>query len=155
MNSKATTYQSVQTTTNSIYGFHWGGSSSSLLSNQKKILESYAHRSNLNVMDPGEKRYHRLRLESSSNGLRIPQASVGFDDQPAIVHGYHIKSYMNQMESLTPKSPYCVSESNKGILVEALRHLQTQARESKNAAKEACVEKENLLKVVLRQASAL
>ncbi|XP_023767815.1 ethylene-insensitive protein 2 [Lactuca sativa] len=112
MNSKATPHQSVQTTTDSIYVVHRGPSSSSLLSNQKQILDAYAQRSNLNVMDPGEKRYHSLRLQSSSNGLRIPQASVGFDDQPATVHGYQIKSYMNQMESLTPKSPSFGSSAN-------------------------------------------
>ena len=126
LNSKATTHHSVQTTTDSIYWVHRGPSSSSLLSNQKQILESYAEWLNLNVMDPGEKRYHGLRLQSSSNGLRIPQASVGFDDQPATVHGYQIKSYMNQMESLTPKSPSFGSLANYKALYSLTKGLQKQ-----------------------------
>ncbi|KAJ0704716.1 putative NRAMP family protein [Helianthus annuus] len=77
-------------------------SPSSLLSTQMQLLDAYAQRSNLNAMDAGEKRYHSLRLQSSSGGLRIPQVSSGYDDQPATVHGYQIKSYMNQIE---PKSP--------------------------------------------------
>ncbi|XP_076944616.1 ethylene-insensitive protein 2.2-like [Bidens hawaiensis] len=80
-------------------------SPSSLLSTQMQLLDAYAQRSNLNVMDPSEKRYHSLRLQSSSGGLRIPQVSSGYDDQPATVHGYQIKSYMNQLDPLAPKSP--------------------------------------------------
>ncbi|KAI3721601.1 hypothetical protein L2E82_32617 [Cichorium intybus] len=105
-NPKAAAHQGVQTSSDLPYGVHRGPSPSSVLSNQMQLLDAYAQRSNLNVMDPSEKRYHSLRLQSSSSGLRIPQASGGFDDQPATVHGYQIKSYMNhQLESLTPKSP--------------------------------------------------
>lgn len=86
---------------------------SSLLSSQMQLLDAYAQRSSLNVMDPGEKRYHSLRLQSSSGGLRIPQASGGYDDQPATVHGYQIKSYMNQMEPLAPTSPSLGSPNYK------------------------------------------
>ncbi|XP_071705515.1 ethylene-insensitive protein 2.2-like [Rutidosis leptorrhynchoides] len=84
---------------------------SSLLSSQAQLLDTY--RSNLTVMDPSEKRYHSLRLQSSSGGLRVPQALGGYDDQPATIHGYQIKSYMNQMESLAPKSPSLVSSNYK------------------------------------------
>ncbi|KAD7479809.1 hypothetical protein R6Q59_008651 [Mikania micrantha] len=78
---------------------------SSLLSTQMQLLDSYAQQSSLNVMDPSEKRYHSLRLQSSSGGLRIPQASSQYDDQPATVHGYQIKSYMNQLDPLAAKLP--------------------------------------------------
>nr|XP_043631271.1 ethylene-insensitive protein 2-like [Erigeron canadensis]XP_043631272.1 ethylene-insensitive protein 2-like [Erigeron canadensis]XP_043631273.1 ethylene-insensitive protein 2-like [Erigeron canadensis] len=77
-----------------------------LLPSQMQLLDAYPKRANLNVMDPTEKRYHSLRLQSSSGGLRVPQTSGSYDDQPATVHGYQIKSYINQMESLAPKSPY-------------------------------------------------
>ena len=48
-----------------------------------------------------------------------------------------------------------MSEQNKGMTLEALRHSQTRGRELENVAKEAYVEQENLLKVILRQASEL
>lgn len=103
--------QSVQTGIDSAYAVH--RNPSALLSSQMQLLDAYAQRSNLSVMDPSEKRYHSLRLQSSSGGIRIPQASGGYDDQPATVHGYQIKSYMNQMESLTPKSPSLGSSNYK------------------------------------------
>ncbi|CAH1416460.1 unnamed protein product [Lactuca virosa] len=53
------------------------------------------------------------------------------------------------------EKPNPVSDSNRGIILEALRHSQTRAREAENAAKEAYAEKEDLVKVVLRQASEL
>ncbi|KAL7617866.1 hypothetical protein Lser_V15G02069 [Lactuca serriola] len=78
--------------------------SSSLLSNYQQLLDAYTQNPGLN-MDP-EKRYHSLRL---------PQASGGYTDQPATVHGYQIKSLINQtkqrnsdyfqMDSVSPKSP--------------------------------------------------
>ncbi|KAI7751597.1 hypothetical protein M8C21_019144 [Ambrosia artemisiifolia] len=89
-------------------------SPSSLLSTQMQLLDAYAQQSNLNAMDAGEKRYHSLRLQSSSGGPRIPQASSGYDDQPATIHGYQIKSYMNQIEPLAPKSPSLGSANYSG-----------------------------------------
>lgn len=86
--------------------------SSSLLSNYQQLLDAYAQNPGLS-MDP-EKRYHSLRL---------PQASGGYADQPATVHGYQIKSYINQtkqrgsdyfqMDPLSPKSPSIVSLNYK------------------------------------------
>lgn len=102
---------SVHTNIDSTYGLHRGPPS--ILSNQMQLLDAYAQRSNLNVMDPSEKRYHSLRLQSSSSGLRVPQVSGAYDDQPATIHGYQIKSYVNQMESLAPKSPSLASSNYK------------------------------------------
>ncbi|KAL4560521.1 hypothetical protein LXL04_032673 [Taraxacum kok-saghyz] len=91
-----------------VYGVPRG--SSSLLSNYQQILDAYGQNPGLN-MDP-EKRYHSLRL---------PQASGGYADQPATVHGYQIKSYINQtkqrtsdyfqMDNISPKSPSIVSSN--------------------------------------------
>ncbi|KAI3799521.1 hypothetical protein L1987_34820 [Smallanthus sonchifolius] len=105
-------------------------SPSSLLSTQMQLLDAYAQRSNLNVMDPSEKRYHSLRLQSSSGGLRIPQASSGYDDQPATVHGYQIKSYMNQIDPLAPKSPSLGSANYKApySLTKALQNGTSPAK---------------------------
>ncbi|KAF5799227.1 putative NRAMP family protein [Helianthus annuus] len=88
---------------------------SSMSSAQMQLLDAYARRSNLNVMDSSEKRYHSLRLQSTSSGLRIPQAASGaYNDQPATVHGYQIKSYMSQMDQLASKSPTLGSSNYKG-----------------------------------------
>nr|GEY63284.1 ethylene-insensitive protein 2-like [Tanacetum cinerariifolium] len=101
--------QSVHTSIESSYGLH-----RSPLSKQMQLLDAYVQRSNLNAVDASEKRYHSLRLQSSSNGLRIPQSRGGYDDQPATVHGYQMKSYTNQMEPLAaPMSPPLGSSSYK------------------------------------------
>ncbi|CAH2057725.1 unnamed protein product [Thlaspi arvense] len=44
---------------------------------------------------------------------------------------------------------------SKSELLEALRRSQTRAREAENMAKEACAEKENLMKLLFKQASEL
>lgn len=88
----------------SIHGVQRG--SSSLLNSYQQLLDAYAQNPSLNLMDP-EKRYHSLRL---------PQASGAYSDQPATVHGYQIKSYINQtkqMESVSPKSPSLISSNYK------------------------------------------
>ncbi|PWA69885.1 NRAMP family [Artemisia annua] len=86
------------------------GYNPSLLSSYQQLLDVYTQNANLNVVDP-EKRYHSLRL---------PQASSGYVDQPATIHGYQIKSYINQTkqrgadyltEPLSPKSPSFVSSN--------------------------------------------
>ncbi|GJS32513.1 ethylene-insensitive protein 2-like protein [Tanacetum coccineum] len=88
----------------------FNGYNPSLLSSYQQLLDVYAQNPNLNVVDP-EKRYHSLRL---------PQASSGYVDQPATIHGYQIKSYINQTkqrgadyltEPLSPKSPSLVSSN--------------------------------------------
>lgn len=45
--------------------------------------------------------------------------------------------------------------ASKAQLLEALRHSQTRAREAEKVAKEACGEKEHVVKLVFRQASQL
>lgn len=100
---------SVHTSIESSYGPH-----RSPLSKQMQLLDAYVQRSNLNAVDASEKRYHSLRFPSSSNVLRIPQSSGRYDDQPATVHGYQMKSYTNQMETLAaPMSPSLGSSSYK------------------------------------------
>ncbi|KAG2290537.1 hypothetical protein Bca52824_050141 [Brassica carinata] len=47
------------------------------------------------------------------------------------------------------------SDLSKSELLEALRRSQTRAREAENMAKEACAEKEHLVKLLLKQASEL
>lgn len=46
-------------------------------------------------------------------------------------------------------------EASKAQLMEALCHSQTRAREAERAAKQACEEKEHVVKLVFRQASQL
>ncbi|KAF5823609.1 putative NRAMP family protein [Helianthus annuus] len=95
-----------------VYGVQRG--STSLLTSYQQLLDAYTTNPGLNVMDP-EKRYHSLRL---------PHASGPYMDQPATVHGYQIKSYINQtkqtsdyfqnqLEPVSPKSPPLVSSNYK------------------------------------------
>ncbi|XP_065860159.1 uncharacterized protein [Euphorbia lathyris] len=46
-------------------------------------------------------------------------------------------------------------DTSKAQLLEALRHSQTRAREAEKVAKQACEEKEHIVKLFLRQASQL
>ncbi|KAK6142667.1 hypothetical protein DH2020_023015 [Rehmannia glutinosa] len=46
-------------------------------------------------------------------------------------------------------------DASRAQLLEALRHSQTRAREAEQAAKQACAEKEHIVKLVLRQASQI
>ncbi|XP_074279663.1 uncharacterized protein LOC141604969 [Silene latifolia] len=48
-----------------------------------------------------------------------------------------------------------VNDPEKAKLLEALCHSQTRAREAENAAKQACTEKDHILKLFFRQASQL
>lgn len=47
------------------------------------------------------------------------------------------------------------NDASKAQLLEALCHSQTRAREAERAAKQACAEKEHVVKLVFRQASQL
>ncbi|KAL3613503.1 hypothetical protein CASFOL_042648 [Castilleja foliolosa] len=53
-------------------------------------------------------------------------------------------------DSQTPEGVSCRAQ-----LLEALRHSQTRAREAEEVMKQACAEKEHVVKLVLRQASEL
>ncbi|CAH8387011.1 unnamed protein product [Eruca vesicaria subsp. sativa] len=59
-------------------------------------------------------------------------------------------SFKNRTEEASSESDLSKSE-----LLEALRRSQTRAREAENMAKEACAEKEHLVKLLLKQASEL
>ncbi|KAL9236994.1 hypothetical protein vseg_011589 [Gypsophila vaccaria] len=56
-------------------------------SNQMQLLERYAQSSNRSPVDVGERRYQSLRLPPSTESL---------DYQPATVHGYQLRSYLNR-----------------------------------------------------------
>lgn len=47
------------------------------------------------------------------------------------------------------------NDASKAQLMEALCHSQTRAREAERAAKQACEEKEHVVKLIFRQASQL
>ncbi|KAF3576528.1 hypothetical protein DY000_02028358 [Brassica cretica] len=59
-------------------------------------------------------------------------------------------SFKNRTEEASTES-----DLSKSKLLEALRRSQTRAREAENMAKEACAEKEHLVKLLLKQASEL
>ncbi|KAG5395547.1 hypothetical protein IGI04_017361 [Brassica rapa subsp. trilocularis] len=59
-------------------------------------------------------------------------------------------TFKNRTEEASSESGLSKSE-----LLEALRRSQTRAREAENMAKEACAEKEHLVKLLLKQASEL
>lgn len=61
---------------------------SPMWSNHMKLLEAYVQSSSSNILDSGERRY---------SSMRIPATSAGYDQQPATVHGYQIKAYLNQI----------------------------------------------------------
>ncbi|GFQ00567.1 hypothetical protein PHJA_002200600 [Phtheirospermum japonicum] len=54
-----------------------------------------------------------------------------------------------------PKTQTHEDDSSRAQLLEALRHSQTRAREAEEVMKQACAEKEHVVKLVLRQASQL
>ncbi|CAN6830190.1 unnamed protein product [Brassica oleracea] len=59
-------------------------------------------------------------------------------------------SFKNRTEEASTES-----DLSKSKLLEALRRSQTRAREAENMAKEACAEKEHLVKLFIKQASEL
>ncbi|KAK4740529.1 hypothetical protein SAY87_032376 [Trapa incisa] len=65
---------------------------SSLWSHQRRRLDEYvqnsSHGGSQLGVDSGERRY---------SSLRLPQASEGWDNQPATIHGYQIASYLNRL----------------------------------------------------------
>ncbi|CDY61731.1 BnaA04g27190D [Brassica napus] len=65
------------------------------------------------------------------------------------IHEHGPSSFKKRNES------YCESDLSKSELLEALRRSQTRAREAENMAKEACAEKEHLVKLLFKQASEL
>ncbi|GMI65815.1 ENHANCED RESPONSE TO ABA3, CYTOKININ RESISTANT 1, ORESARA 2, ETHYLENE INSENSITIVE 2, ORESARA 3 [Hibiscus trionum] len=68
----------------SSYGYSRG---SSMWSNHMQLLDAYGQNSSHNV-DSGERRYSSLRTATSA---------YAWDYQPATVHGYQIKSYLNRI----------------------------------------------------------
>lgn len=78
------------------------------------------------------------------------------------VHGVDLKlwPFITSSYSTTHKETPQVGEGSesdacKAQLLEALRHSQTRAREAEKAAKQACAEKEHVIKLFFRQASQL
>ncbi|KAK8688882.1 hypothetical protein V6N13_087618 [Hibiscus sabdariffa] len=74
----------VQNSIDSSYGYSRG---SSMWSNDMQLLDPYVQKSSHNV-DSGERRYSSLRTATSADA---------WDYQPATVHGYQIKSYLNRV----------------------------------------------------------
>ncbi|KAL0347715.1 UNVERIFIED_CONTAM: hypothetical protein Scaly_1787500 [Sesamum calycinum] len=54
-----------------------------------------------------------------------------------------------------PRCLHMRDDASKARLLEALRHSQTRAREAEHVAKQACAEKDHVVKLVFRQASQL
>uniref|UniRef100_A0A1J3F5L6 Ethylene-insensitive protein 2 n=1 Tax=Noccaea caerulescens TaxID=107243 RepID=A0A1J3F5L6_NOCCA len=74
----------------SLYGLQRGSSpSGSPLVNRMQMLSAYGNTTNNNAYELSERRYSSLRAPSSSEGWE--------HQQPATVHGYQIKSYMNNL----------------------------------------------------------
>lgn len=64
-------------------------------------------------------------------------------------------SYITSHKDTTEIGPNAEGDLSKVLLLEALRHSQTRAREAEKVAKEAYVEQEHVIKLFLRQASLL
>ncbi|CAA7034051.1 unnamed protein product [Microthlaspi erraticum] len=74
----------------SLYGLQKGSSpSGSPLVNRMQMLSAYGNTANSNAYELSERRYSSLRAPSSSEGWE--------HQQPATVHGYQLKSYMNSL----------------------------------------------------------
>ncbi|KAK8711995.1 hypothetical protein V6N13_147249 [Hibiscus sabdariffa] len=73
-----------QNSIDSSFGYSRG---SSMWSNRMQLLDHYVQNSSHNV-DSGERRYSSLRTATSADA---------WDYQPATVHGYQIKSYVNRI----------------------------------------------------------
>ncbi|KAK4392159.1 Ethylene-insensitive protein 2 [Sesamum angolense] len=61
---------------------------SSISSNHMQLLDAYVRSSSHNMLDSGERRYY---------SVHVPPSSDGYDQQPATVHGYDLKSYLGRM----------------------------------------------------------
>ncbi|KAL0333366.1 UNVERIFIED_CONTAM: Ethylene-insensitive protein 2 [Sesamum angustifolium] len=61
---------------------------SSISSNHMQLLDAYVRSSSHNMLDSGERRYY---------SVHVPPSSDGYDQQPATIHGYDLKSYLGRM----------------------------------------------------------
>ncbi|KAF3944371.1 hypothetical protein CMV_029156 [Castanea mollissima] len=64
-------------------------------------------------------------------------------------------SYSTSHKDIKEMPQVSEGDLGKAQLMEALRHSQTRAREAEMAAKQACAEKEHIIKLFFRQASQL
>lgn len=64
-------------------------------------------------------------------------------------------SYTTTLKDTTEIGQGSESDPCKAQLMEALRHSQTRAREAEKVAKQACAEKEHIIKLFFRQAAQL
>ncbi|KAJ0258189.1 Transmembrane protein [Hirschfeldia incana] len=80
--------------------------------------------------------------------------SDAFRDQSFSNQTTHLPMRGNSFKNRTEEAS-SESDLSKSELLEALRRSQTRAREAENMAKEACAEKEHLVKLLLKQASEL
>ncbi|KAG8363243.1 hypothetical protein BUALT_Bualt19G0001900 [Buddleja alternifolia] len=91
-----------------------------------------------------------LTAKSSCQKLRMTAEAELFSDadEPLRTGGCPTREKM-------PETHAIEGDASKAQLLEALCHSQTRAREAENAAKQACAEKEHVIKLVFRQASQL
>lgn len=103
-----------------------------------------------------------------SNPVDHLQSSLGSTDGKHSVssethHSFHdsaklcsgISTSSTTITDPTESRHICESDPSKAQLLEALCHSQTRAREAENAARQACIEKEHIIKLFFKQASHL
>ncbi|KAK9740719.1 hypothetical protein RND81_03G055300 [Saponaria officinalis] len=113
--------QKLQNSIESAYRAQRGSMSS--WSNQMQLLNKYVQSTNRGPLDAGERRYQSLRLPPSSESL---------DYQPATVHGYQLRSYLDrtakerseyafgQLDTVPQKMPSLVPNDYRDSLAFAL-----------------------------------
>ncbi|KAM4094846.1 hypothetical protein ACB094_06G225500 [Castanea mollissima] len=106
----------------------------------------------------------KAQTGSISNGTQAqgcPDLTHG--KQEASAEEAHLKygsdssfsSYSTSHKDIKEMPQVSEGDLGKAQLMEALRHSQTRAREAEMAAKQACAEKEHIIKLFFRQASQL
>ncbi|EPS70151.1 hypothetical protein M569_04610, partial [Genlisea aurea] len=88
----------------STYLNYFNQQNQSLPSRHTQRVDAYGPNSGFNVVDFGERRYF---------SVHVPSSSGGYDQQPATIHGYELRSYLGQLakekgyglQTVQPDSP--------------------------------------------------
>ncbi|KAL6557120.1 hypothetical protein OROMI_017470 [Orobanche minor] len=100
------------------------------------------------VRKPGIESHGHVYSHDSTQGSLIADNSCGKFRTSA---QYQLRPTYEKMHEMNAPE----GDASRAQLLEALRHSQTRARESEEVMKQACAEKEHVIKLVLRQASQI
>ncbi|KAI3449284.1 hypothetical protein Pfo_005949 [Paulownia fortunei] len=110
------------------------------------------------VGKPGIGSHHYFCTHDCTPGSLTAGSScrkLGMSAEDQLVSGADKPLSDSPTEERMPEMHTLEDDASKAQLLEALRHSQTRAREADKVAKQACAEKEHVVKLVFRQASQL